>query len=352
LYYLFINVLKLYKIIPEYCIDLTPEYLISLNSKIIETLSLKNRGDLQAINRLINDLRKMMPEPKCDLHSLRIGQSFESFTKLIENNAECAWLLPPPSNGILCRPELGQNYFGSQLIEWSCLLARKVSDDDTILEKTKYLFITWDLSNISGWNPILLGDLKEMLIELGNKTINPDGLHVHRVIIVNWDEISPDGTYQDCFKKIWEAFFERYVGNDKPNYKISFINSSAVSNIPNKRYDDIKKAFFDIALFSFCSNVRDRAFNGMILPAPQSQDTFKEYAALQYSLMDGDANFLELYLVKGSAAAGWNYDMGDKLIAKRRAEALEIWNQLKNRGRIDNLIKEKTGFEFSELPIT
>lgn len=302
------------------------------------------RGNINYIKDVLSSLEHVMPEPKCEKHRHRIEQSFKSFAKFVENNSDCAWLLPPASNEILEIEDHKRNQMQSQFLEWSWLVAGNETGLRGILEDTKYLFITWDLSDPKKWDEMILNNLEKMLEKIGIKTKNKD-LFVHRIIIVNWGLLEKNVQFQREFiDKVWNKYFFSYVNDSNEQYQIQFIDSDSLSSSLG---DGEKVTIFkDVALFSYSKEVRKHAKAGNVLPSPNDVNEGSEYNALEYSRRS-DPDMLHLYYVKREAGM----DIGAKRICYTREKVYKIYKELQGTAHvnIDKKVKNTLNIKYKEF---
>jgi len=259
---------------------------------------------INAITDCLQRLEHLMPKPVCEKHKDRICQSFLSFQKFVRNNGKMAWLLPPASDDMLLAH--AEQFTESQFKEWSHLLIGQ----NGLLEHSKYVFITWDLTDPQDWDPNLMQKLAPMLHDLGNRTIRK-GLFVHRTLIVKLDDLKGQSTM--FLTNVWNPYIKPYVdgqvltsGSDSDHYRIKFLCDDKLNFFFAGHRAPLRGAFYDVAMFSSSVNIMNRVLAtstpACVLPAPEDVGDSTEYDAWQLSRRPpiGDGNhrgIIHLYIV-------------------------------------------------------
>ena len=136
-----------------------------------------------------------------------------------------------------------------------------------MIDETKYLFITWDLTKPSDWfrEVDCKKSLGKLLNRIGELTQKRE-LFVHRIIFYS-DRILDKAYERDYLKRIWKSYFLKYLINDdgekNSNYKIEFIEINNLKkhllNVFKNHSDKYLIDFTDIGIFSNESRISEEA---------------------------------------------------------------------------------------------
>jgi len=336
------------------------------------------------ILKLLDVARAFMPSARCSEHDLKIKEAFESIGIMVKENFECAWLLPPFSRKMMLDPAHKHldDYLNLELREWSGVVTgegtpeQKERSDTALVNRARYLFITWDLTDLPYWCDMgkrgPLANLTPMLERLSKRSEGPEPkLFIDRIVVVKsvCDVISNRDDFVRICQKIGAA------PSSHPHYKIRFIcmahllaAAEAVRVPPDE--------FLDVAFFSFAGSAIGTFLGEAprpVLPSPAEAGTTifgTEYAAVQFSRrLEYNKRLLMLYLALGTTANGGGKQAmhgrrrGDQLIRAKRERVRKILDRLpkeeeerlrqESHHTFHELLRETVGQdwpEFSELP--
>ena len=292
----------------------------------------------------------LRPVEKCETHSRKLRQTFDSFDLLMQRNAHSAWLLPPPSFDVVSDSDHGLDYLELEFREWSWLVTGNKGRVG-LIEDTQYLFITWHWPHSpNDSDRSLVEKLGDMLTKVGEYT-NAAKMVVHRVLVGPWLKMST-AEWNNFKTIVWNPYFAPFCDSSKANYRILFVDLDAIGREFSSRGDRlILENFLDVALFSFDSKAKKLVQDNKdtILPFPEEYPTQRlaEYAALQYSeRFDG---FLALQAVQGTSARERGTKYGDGAIRERRLAVKEVWKRARNLKNINTYVKKEAAIDFVEL---
>ena len=265
------------------------------------------------------------------------------------------WLMAAP-----CDVKLGyyrHEFQQLQLNRWVQYIRGIGSEISGILKDTKYIFITWDLSNLESddWNDKSIEQVGNMLTPLGEQT--QKGLIVHRIIFVNLINLmSSFETRKKLFKKIWYIYFYQYCKNGNKNYRISFIDKEPF----NKALGIPKSRRLDTAFFSKDGIVLNQ-INKEVIPLNYNCIGFGYHAA-QYTArtniakypdnfdrVESPDGFLNLYI--SEADLNKPDCIANNIISKwvnDTQSLLKYWYEMSKPGLCDSDIKGKLSKTFAE----
>ncbi len=194
---------------------------------------------------------------------------------MILHNFLDTWLMAAP-----CDVKLGHyrhEFQQLQLNRWAHYIRGTGAEISGILKDTKYLFITWDLSNLESneWNDRAIEQVGNMLMPLGEQTRK--GLTIHRIIFVNLKSLEDNIlTRRKFFLDIWNKYFYPFCAVGNKNYCVSFIDKNAYITALGMN----KSRRLDVALFSKSDDVLKKVNDEVI---PIADELCYGYDAAQYT---------------------------------------------------------------------
>lgn len=194
------------------------------------------------------------------------------------------WLMAAP-----CDVKLGHyrhEFQQLQLNRWVQYVRGTGPEISGLLKDVKYIFITWDLSNLESqdWDEQAIKQVGEMLLPLGHQTLR--GLIVHRIIFVDLKSLkSSILTQRKLFLNIWYRYLHNFCAENNKNYCVSFIDKGAFV----KMLGMDKTRRLDIALFSKSDEVLKKV-NEEVIPTTD-EEVCLGYDAAQYTARTDIANY-------------------------------------------------------------
>ena len=313
---------------------------------------------INAITSCLQRLENFMPSPVCQKHKERISQSFLSFRKFVINNGRMAWLMPPASDDMLLAH--AEQFTESQFKEWSYLL----TDKNGLLEHSKYVFITWDLTDPQDWDSNLLQKLAPMLHDLGRRTVTQE-MFVHRILIVRSSDVASRGT--DFLSTVWNPYIKPYVdasvlasGSGNDHYRIKFLYEEKFNRLFAGGEAPLAWTFYDVAMFSSSVNIKNRisatSDGSCVLPAPLEVGDSTEYDAWQFSQrppIEGSARrgIIHLYIVGNGGLDELSKQKRLELIRSARERAKKVIDKVlaDPNQNVDDEIMGQLGIRFHKF---
>ncbi|MHA1228963.1 MAG: hypothetical protein ACTSPV_19790 [Candidatus Hodarchaeales archaeon] len=268
------EITELLKILPPY----SPEFLCSFSDSIKEKELCRSSIACTAGYKKVHDLEE-------------IAMLFPLFAKLNYNRK---WLMP--IFGVRDLKLFCNEFTELTLKYWDNFV---VNEDIGKIKDTKYLFITWDLTNIEKWNPSRTNDdklidaIRKLLLSLKDKTQNNE-LVVDRLLILPNDVFS-DSSKKEILKGITEKYFliksdENNHSRIPDNYRINYVIENDLQILKEIEMEFIK----DVGLFSFnlLKKNSEQRFPAFLLP--------KDYFCIQFShnVNLNTEKFLYLFVVE------------------------------------------------------
>ena len=307
---------------------------------------------------LLEDVRKLVPDSGHN-NSTEIKWNMSSCLGGIQNmilhNFLDTWLMAAP-----CNVKLGyyrHEFQQLQLNRWVQYIRGTGSEISGILKNTKYIFITWDLSNLGSddWNDKAIEQVGKMLKPLGEQT--QKGITVHRIIFINLKNIRTSfETRRKLFNKIWYIYFYHYCNKGNKNYRISFIDKEpfiTALGINKSRRLDI--AFFsnsDEVLKEVDKEVIPFADNEVCLGYHAAQYTartdIKKYPS-NFCHVESPKEFLNLYISEADPKTPGC--IANNIICywvKETQQLLRNWYTMSKPGLCDGEIRDNLSKTFAE----
>lgn len=297
------------------------------------------------LQNIIDTMQACFPKAMDSFHKKSIVQCIEGLKNLCAANYHASSLLPPPSD--LYMSMFADQFLALQLANWAEYLINPASADVDpcdkelpVIDKTQYLFITWDLRDLAKWEDFHLDKLGIMLEPLAEQTVKQDNTQeskmlIHRLVFLRKSQLDINNPLCDkFFNEIWFRYFQpwTYLPNE---YYLYFINVDEVEkNLKNGKFENDLLKLMDLALFSFDPAIR-LAANKFVLPSRVSaNDAHTEYSVVQFSNQPdckwaSKKDYFMMYLLQAETADAIGYISAKNEIAQRRLETIEVFEKLK-----------------------
>jgi len=221
------EITELLTILPQY----SPEYLYSSHDNLKEKELCRTSIACTEGYKKVHNLKE-------------IAMLFPIFAKLNYNRQ---WLMPVFGTKDMDNLILINEFTRLTLKYWDNFVVNK---DTGKLKDTKYLFITWDLTNIEKWGPFTGSEDRGVnwikgLLELILEKTQEKKLTVDRILILP-DDIFSNHNKKKILKSIAENYFFDQSDDIPRNYRISYVLNNDLINLKTHE----KEFFKDVCLFS------------------------------------------------------------------------------------------------------
>lgn len=243
---------------------------------------------------VLDALNACLPKGNDMLHKTTLMQCLGGAKNILSENYDATALLPAPSDKYMMR--YANDFFALQLSRWADYIVHDRAKDgeekegNRVLDKTKYLFITWDLRDLDRWEEYLTDKIGVMLKPIAKKSLITDKgvspILIHRLIFLRWNQFKRSKDLQNrFFNEIWFPYFQPWTAVPN-NYFISFLDLDVLDIEDIFDDKDIKeelKELYDLAFFSFDDKIKKAAIDIVLPNKAKVRDAINEYSVLQYS---------------------------------------------------------------------
>jgi len=292
------------------------------NTEIVETDIEKElvSNYLQVTSAINSGIRKSIKSSP-SYHKNKLTGLSLSVDTLIKFNLFKIWFMPTfPGHKCTFHEKMMEDFQKLSLREWNYFtigLRGGVAESEGILARTKYLFITWDLTKIEEWKKdSKWKTLNELMEKLKEKTRGKE-MFVVRVLIL------PDDWEKKNKLKILKEIYRKYFSSrDRDLYKIYFILEKDLANID----ENYIQLFRDVAIFSTSDTVNQAAVGN-----PQSiPGNADDYIAIQFSakiFTETSTPFLLLFAIENPSCPNNETDKVIKSGFDQRFNIVKnLWN--------------------------